>query len=155
MIHALMTLAALTMGGPETVQVEPLPFDLAAFRAMDQKEIRVTEKGQSVVYRGVPLRILLADYLKGGNAMVNLRDLSDAVILVRADDGYQTAVSAAEVAMDESGEGFLIAMERDGKPLGEDRGPARLVVPHDPKPVRWIYRITSADLVRMPRPKAK
>lgn len=155
MTSAALALFAISLVGPATVQVEPLKFDPAALGAMEQREIRVVEKGVAVAYKGVPLRVLLADQLKGGNAMVNLRDLTDAVLLVRATDDYQAAVSAVEVAMDEKGERYLLALERDGKPLGENQGPAKLVIPADPKPVRWVRMISSVDLVRMPKAKGK
>ena len=82
--------------------------------------------------------------------MAALRSLSDAVNLVRASDGYQAAVSAAAVAMDPKGERFLLALARDGKPLDEGQGPVRLVIPGDPQRVRWVRRIASCHLVRLP-----
>lgn len=90
MMLATILLAAISFGDTATVQVEPLKFDLAAFKTMEMKEVIVDEDGEKVRYKGIPLRELLADQLKGGNAMVNMRDLSDAVLLVRATDNYQT-----------------------------------------------------------------
>ncbi len=155
MINAALMMLALGMGDQITVTVEPLKFDPAALKALDQKQVTVTEKGNRVVYEGVPLRAMLADQLKGGNAMVNMRDLSDAVILVRASDDYQTAVSAAEVAMDESGDRYLLALSVDGKPLSREHGPVKLIVPGDGDRVRWVRMISELSLVRMPRPKAR
>jgi DMSO/TMAO reductase YedYZ molybdopterin-dependent catalytic subunit len=81
--------------------------------------------------------------------MAALRALSDAVILVKAADGYQTAVSAAAAAMDSKGERYLLALSRDGKPLDSRVGPVRLIVPGDPKHVRWVRAVTSLRLVRL------
>ena len=155
MMLATILLAAISFGDTATVQVEPLKFDLAAFKTMEMKEVIVDEDGEKVRYKGIPLRELLADQLKGGNAMVNMRDLSDAVLLVRATDNYQTAISAAEVAMDKTGERFILALERDGKPLPKEQGHVMLVIPSEASRVRWVRMIVSVDLVRLPRPKTK
>lgn len=130
---------------------EPLPFDVAALKALPQVEMKVTENGKSSVYSGVPLAALLEEPLKGGggNEMASLRALADAVLLVKASDGYQVAVSAAAVAMDPKGERYLLAFRRDGKPLDEKLGPARLVIPGDPKHLRWVRMIKSFELIRL------
>ena len=44
---------------------------------------------------------------------------------------------------------FLLALERDGRPLGEDQGPFRLIVPQDPERVRWVRNVSSIALVRL------
>ncbi len=71
------------------------------------------------------------------------------MIVVRASDGYQAAVSAAEAAMDPKGERYLLALTRDGRPLGDGQGPVRLIVPGDPKRVRWVRMVASLHLVRL------
>jgi hypothetical protein len=134
---------------PAAVEVEVLPFDPDGWKKLEQVEIRVVEEGKSTIYGGVPLVRVLADQHRGNNEMAALRSLSDAVILVRASDGYQVAVSAAEVAMDPKGERYLLALSRDGKPLAEGQGPIRLIVPADPKRVRWVRMVTSVHLVRL------
>ncbi|MHC5544418.1 molybdopterin-dependent oxidoreductase, partial [Singulisphaera rosea] len=128
---------------------EPLPFDVVALKALPQVELKVTEDGKSGVYSGVPLASLLTELLKGDNEMASLRALADAVILVEASDGYQVAVSAAAVAMDPKGERYFLALQRDGKPLDAKQGPARLVIPGDPKHLRWIRMIKSFELIRL------
>ena len=60
------------------------------------------------------------------------RSLADAVIVLHSTDDYQVAVSAAAVSMDEKGERFLLALDRDGKPLLAGQGPVKLIVPGDP-----------------------
>lgn len=155
MLTVVIAAVALGLGPQSAVQVEPLKFDPVALRALPRQEVRVTEKGERVVYSGVPLRALLSEQLQGGDRMAKLRDLSDAVVLVRASDNYQAALSAAAVAMDETGDAYLLALERDGKPLGEDQGPVKLVIRSDPQPVRWVRMITSVELVRLPRPRAR
>ena len=52
--------------------------------------------------------------------------------------------------MDPKGERFLLALARDGKPLGGGHGPVRLVIPGDPQRVRWVWMVASFHLVRLP-----
>src|SRR5262249_39780704 len=115
-------------------------------------ELRVMERGQQVVYSGVPLSALLSKGdAKGAPSMPELRSLSDAVLLIKARDGYQAAVSAAAAAMDAKGERYLLALERDGQPPREGQGPVRLIVPGDPQHVRWVRMVSGVDLIRLRR----
>lgn len=129
--------------------VEELPFDPGTLPDRPRVEARVLEGGATRVYAGIPLRVVIEDRIKGPGKMAALRALADAVLLVRGADGYQAAISAAAVAMDEKGERFLLAEACDGKALGEDQGPVRLVVPGDPERVRWVRKVTSISLVRL------
>jgi hypothetical protein len=156
----LLLLAAACLGQGQApagggLAAEPLAFDPAAWKALPRVEAKVTERGQAVTYLGIPLATVLADKLKGDTPMAGLRGLADAVVLVRAEDGYQAAVSAAAVAMDKKGERFLLALERDGQPLDKNQGPVRLIVPGDPERVRWVRQVSAIDLVRLPKPKPK
>src|SRR5262245_12349725 len=101
--------ALVGLSDPATVQVESLKFDVAVLREAKKVELRVVERGQQVTYKGVPLRSILQPKLDPAGGMASLRAMSDSVILVRASDDYQAAVSAAAVAMDEKGERYLLA----------------------------------------------
>jgi DMSO/TMAO reductase YedYZ molybdopterin-dependent catalytic subunit len=144
----------LMLGQAVTVTVEPLPFEPGGWKAIPRAEVRVTENGQPAVYSGVPLRVVLKEKLPAGASMAELRGLADCVLLVSATDGYQVAVSAVAAAMDTKGERYLLALERDGKPLG-DVGPVRLIVPGDSAHVRWVRNVSAVDLVRLPRKERK
>src|SRR5262245_30895180 len=84
-----------------------LPSDVAAWKRRPLTELRIRERDREIVYLGVPLCAVLGERVKPASdagAMKALRGLSDAVILVQAQDGYQAAYSAAAVAMDPKGE---------------------------------------------------
>lgn len=153
MFAAILPALCLALA-PTTIEPEPLPFGPKAWEGAERVEVRVMEKGEAVVYAGVPLRALLAAKLEGKGEMAALRALSDAVLIVHAEDGYRAAFSAAEVAMDPKGEKYLVALERDGKALGKGQGPAKLIAPGDPLHVRWVREIKGVDLVRFPKPEA-
>ncbi len=134
---------------PGSPTVEALPFDPATLEEFEKVEVKVMEDGRAVTYSGVALASLLDKQAKDSKVMAGLRSLSDAVILVRGTDGYQAAVSAAAVGMDPKGARYLLATTRDGKPLDKGWGPVRLIVPDDPKHVRWVKEVAKIRLVRL------
>ncbi len=148
MLTALIATLLLAQNPPPAA-VEVLPADPATLKGLGRVEVRVAEGPATVVYAGVPLASILDRRAEPEAGMAGLRALSDAVILVRGTDGYQAAVSAAAVAMDPKGERYLLALARDGKPLGTGEGPVRLVVPGDPKHARWVKNVDAVRLVRL------
>ena len=148
MLTALVASLILAQA-PGPVTSDRLPFDPAKLGEMVKVEIKLNEDGQVVSYSGVPLASLLETQAKNAGSMAGLRALSDSVLLVRGTDGYQAAVSAAAVAMDPKGERFLLALTRNGKPLEKGEGPVRLIVPADPRHVRWVKDVATVRLVRL------
>ncbi len=148
MIATLVTLALLS-AGPKS---EALPFDVATLKAQPRVELKVVVGDKTTTYSGVPLARLLKAQMSGANVMADLRKLSDGAIILRAKDDYVAVVSAVEAALDEKGEKYLIAFDQDGKPLSDEQGPAKLIVPGDSMPVRWVRMISSITLVRIGTP---
>jgi DMSO/TMAO reductase YedYZ molybdopterin-dependent catalytic subunit len=150
----LLGLLGLT---PGQVDVRALPFEPKDW-ARDARQVTVTVKeGEApVTYTGVPLcHVLRAAKLiesEGAASMGGLRELTDAVVVLKARDGYQVAVSAAEVGIDKDGKRYLLAFIRNGEPLPEAVGPAKLIVVDEEPHVRWIRMVNGIDLVRLPRP---
>ncbi len=101
-----------------------------------------------MTYTGVPPAVVLKDRMTGKSEMAASSGFSDQV-LVTAADGYRAAVSAAAVGMDPKGERYLLALKRDGQPLGDKQGPVRLIVAGDPMPVRWVRMVASLALVQI------
>lgn len=140
------------------VTAERLPLDRASLEKQPQVERTVMEQGQKVVYRGVPLRAVLAERASLADAAAEqkaIHDLVDAVLLVRASDQYQTAVSAVAALLDAQGERYLLALQRNGKPLDSDHGPLMLITTQEPERVRWVRMITEVELIRLPRSDPK
>ncbi len=150
MFAAILTSLVISFApGEITVSAETLPFDIEAWKKAPQVQLTVVEQGKKTVYSGIPLAWVLKAQLPGDNQMAELRSLSDAVVVLKASDGYQAVVSAAAVGMDPGGERYLLAFERDGKPLGENQGPARLIIPGDPQRVRWVRMVKSIQLIKL------
>ena len=142
-----LVVSMLIAQAPTSPASEVLPFDPSNLDGFEKVEVKVMEDGKSVTYSGVALASVLEKQVKGSGTMPGLRALSDAVVLIRGSDGYQASASAAAVAMDPKGERFLLAIARDGKPLEKGQGPVRLIVPGDPKHVRWVKDVAKIRLV--------
>lgn len=145
-MHPIIFVALLTLGGaePGPVTIELLSIESETLAKTPQSEVKVESGGRSVTYAGVPLNAILGGRANFITGMPGLRDLSDAVLLVRGADGYQAAVSAASVAMDLNGERYLLAKSRDGQSMSP-----QLIIPADPKHARWVRDVVAIRLVRL------
>jgi Oxidoreductase molybdopterin binding domain len=150
----VLAIASLLLLQSPPAPSESLPFDVDALKKQERVELRVKEGDKEVTYRGVPLSVVLGAKSPNPKSMQALRSLSDAVLLVHATDGYQAAVSAAAVAMDKSGQRYLLALERNGQLLDETHGPIELIIPGDSEHVRWVRMVAGVDLVRLRGVKA-
>lgn len=139
-------LAALILGGaePGPVTLEVLPSKLETLAKMPQKTVKVEVNGSLVIFSGTPLASILEKRAKPMAGMAGLRDLADAVLLVRGADGYQVAVSAVSAAMDPNGERYLLANARNGQTISP-----QLIVPADPQHARWVRDVAAIRLVRL------
>ena len=144
MVALLIVSLALGIGEVGTVALEVLPVEAALLADLPQAELKVTVDGRTTTYAGVPLAAVLGKRAAPIEGMPGIRDLADAVILVRGEDGYQAAVSAAAVAMDPNGERYLLATRLDG----QARKP-QLIIPADPKRARWVRDIKAIRLARL------
>ncbi len=143
MIFTLIASLLLIAAEPASVTVELLSTKPEALASMPKVELKVESDGKTVTYSGVALASILNARDKATPGMAGLRELSDAVILVRGADGYQAAVSAAAVAMDTKGERYLLATSRDGQVRT-----GQLIIPADPKHARWVRDVVAIRLVR-------
>jgi DMSO/TMAO reductase YedYZ molybdopterin-dependent catalytic subunit len=104
---------------------------------------------KTAAYSGVPLRELLKD--AGVSSGENLRGKAlMTCIIVSASDGYQVTFSLAELDEGIGNVQVLVADSEDGKPLGQNAGPLRLVVPSDKRPARWVRMVKTIRVVASP-----
>lgn len=66
-------------------------------------------------------------------------------LIVRAKDGYSVLFSFGELDPGTGNDGAIVATACDGKALGEDVGPYRLVVPGDKRPARAVRNAVSIE----------
>jgi DMSO/TMAO reductase YedYZ molybdopterin-dependent catalytic subunit len=70
-------------------------------------------------------------------------DVMRHTIVVTSSDGYSTVLSAAEIDPEFGGERALIAYAKDGQPLSDQRGFARLILPSDKSAGRAISGVAT------------
>jgi hypothetical protein len=63
------------------------------------------------------------------------------VVTVRAGDGYAVVFSLAELLPDAGHRAVWIALDEDDQPLSDRDAPAKLIVPDDAKPARWVHGV--------------
>lgn len=73
------------------------------------------------------------------------RDLRKTIVIADARDGYRAIFTWVELYLSSLGEGVVLAIARDGKPLAESEGPVALVSLKDerrgPRHVKWLASI--------------
>jgi DMSO/TMAO reductase YedYZ molybdopterin-dependent catalytic subunit len=128
---------------------QELHLTLADLKAIPRT--KVTAKGHDGAtheYEGVTLTSLLAK--AGAPQSGDLRGKSMSLcVLAEAGDGYRAAFSLAELDTDFAAESVLVADTADGKPLGADQGPLRLVVPGDKRQGRWVRLLKTISVLSL------
>jgi hypothetical protein len=136
---------ALSVVGPGG---KSLMLGTADLEKLTVREVDVTDPHghEASRYRGVALSAVLAlvdapfgDALRGRALGTSLR--------VEAADGYQVVFSLAEIDPSLGSTDALLAFERDGKPLGADLGPFRIVVPTDKRGARWVRQVVKLSVL--------
>lgn len=97
--------------------------------------------GSTHTYAGVAVKEILemagatmGDALRGKNLA--------KYILVKCADGYRVVFALAELDSGFTDRTILLADRVEGKPLPDNRGPFRLVVPGEKRPARSAYQVT-------------
>jgi cytochrome c551/c552 len=121
--------------------------DLRQLPAQDLREISVvsqsqTTAGQTETFKGVLLRTLLD---KAAIVSPGRNDLKKLIVIARASDDYAVVFSWNELFNSELGNGVLVYVEKNGKPLAEDEGRIALISTKDThlgaRHVRWLNAI--------------
>jgi DMSO/TMAO reductase YedYZ molybdopterin-dependent catalytic subunit len=136
--------ATLLVNGAVKQELHLTPADLKSMPRM-----RISAKGHEGTtheYEGVTLASLLTK--AGAPQTGDLRGKSMALCVVaEGSDAYRAVFSLAELDADFAAESVLVADTSDGKDLGPDQGPLRLVVPGDKRQGRWVRQLKSLSVV--------
>jgi hypothetical protein len=109
--------------------------------------------------RGVRLDRILAHFgFSPGemNPSIPVRDKRAGwkkVVRASASDGFEAAFSCAELSEQMGPTRAYVVFEVDGKPLGADVGPLRLVVPTDKEPSRSVRQLVRVEVVDLRSPR--
>ena len=126
----------------------PLTLSAADLADMPQHTISVSEHGQQVTYTGV----LIADVLTKAGAPMGAQLRGKALssyMLATARDGYTVIYALPEFDSAFTDAQPLIAMSAGGKPLDNNQGPFRIVMPQDKKPARSLRMLQKIEVVQL------
>jgi DMSO/TMAO reductase YedYZ molybdopterin-dependent catalytic subunit len=129
----------------------PTPLTLSAkdLAAMPRETAEVTDAdGSKTTYEGVALQEILKKAGIPFGRQMRGKDLA-GYVLASAKDGYQIVFSLGELDPDLGGTRVLVADKRDGKPLFEYQGPARLVLPGDKAGARSVRMLEKLEVVKL------
>jgi DMSO/TMAO reductase YedYZ molybdopterin-dependent catalytic subunit len=134
----------LTIGGDVAQPLTLTRSDLAKM----PRSSAVSGEREKVGYEGV----LLYEILKRAGAPVDKQLGGKAIatyILAEARDGYQAVYSITEADPAIGDASILVADTAGGKPISDENGPFRVVVPSDKKAARSVRMLEKITVVRL------
>ena len=132
---------------------QPRVFQEQDWKALKHVSVSATNEHEkkTAIYSGVTLQQLLRN--AGANLGEKLRGKAMATcVVISASDGYQVTFSLAELDEGIGNLQVLVADSEDSKPLAQNAGPLRLVVPTDKRPARWVRMVKTIRVVANPSP---
>lgn len=140
--------------GPSEVKIggavaTPFSVSLEDLKKMPRKTLRVenSHTQKTEVYEGVPLDALLQK--AGVPQGEQLRGAGMATyVLVEGADNYRVLFSLAELDASFQDSEVLLADTMNGTPLAPDRGPFKLIAPHEKRPGRWVKMVGAITVGR-------
>ena len=116
---------------------------------MTHHTVMAQEHGARVSYEGVFLRDVLQRAGAPFGSELHGKALA-SYVLATARDGYAVVYTLAEMdpTFTDSSD-ILIADRQEGKPMTEQAGPLRIVVPHDKKPARSLRMLDRIEIVQL------
>jgi DMSO/TMAO reductase YedYZ molybdopterin-dependent catalytic subunit len=126
----------------------PIELSIGDLERMPKRTARVKDRdGKVVEYEGVALAealkaagIELGETLRG-RALANF-------VVVEGSDGYRVVFALAELDAGTTDRLTLLAFRKDGRPLGRDEGPLRVIVPDEKRAARWVRGVIAFVVVR-------
>jgi hypothetical protein len=150
--------SALHAAGPILTVTAPggaVAFSSEQFAALPRTEITAVDPhgGATHVYSGVAMLEVLSR--AGAPLGEKLRGKAlQLVVVAHSRDGYATAYALAEFDPAFSDRTILLADREDGKPLGDNAGPFRLVLAGDKRAARWARMVDSLEITSVAGPPA-
>lgn len=148
-MRALLPCLALVLAAPAAAEPVAIRYGKRAIALATAPEPRervvMTAHGRTHAYEGAPLHLVLMRVgapLGGAMRGEALRH----VVIVTGRDGYAAVLSLAEVDPGLGGRRVILADRADGRPLGDDDGPWRLVVEDDRRPTRSVRQVARIEV---------
>ncbi|HEY9775548.1 MAG TPA: hypothetical protein V6C81_17410 [Planktothrix sp.] len=152
LIVVIASSASVGVARSESAQATTYPVSKVISREALTKykhvDVSVKENDKDVTYSGVPLRELLAEMVPETklDVMPGWKELArkELVFEAKGTDGYPGLVTALEVAMNKDGTSYVLATERESKPLEFN---VQLICSHDQAHTRWVKDVVSLRVV--------
>jgi hypothetical protein len=138
-VSAVAQDAVLRITGPRSIEVTAA--DLAA---MPRTTLKVTSRGQDVVYEGVSMRELLTRV----GVPVGDGNVAQVVVVVTGADGDQVDFRVSQLDPAFTSRVAVLADRRNGARLAANEAPFELVLSEDERGGRWMRRVVSIDVRR-------
>jgi DMSO/TMAO reductase YedYZ molybdopterin-dependent catalytic subunit len=144
--HAAMSDTLSVRGAvehPLTLSVD----DLRAFPPQQLAEVQLTRQSGADAGKLQDLKgVRLADLINRAVPVVHdHNDVKKMIVVATATDGYRVVFSWSEIFNSPAGDGMLVYVEKDGKPLGEDEGRIAMISAKDtktgPRHVKWLQTL--------------
>jgi DMSO/TMAO reductase YedYZ molybdopterin-dependent catalytic subunit len=126
----------------------PVGLTAAEFGRLPRQTVRAKDHdGKEAEFEGVPLvEVLKTSGVKFGQ---DLRGPALAsYLVVEAADGYRALFALPELDPAFTDRVILLADRRDGKPLGGNAGPLRVIVPGEKRHARWVRQVIGLKVGR-------
>ncbi len=134
---------------PDAPSPIAIPLDAATLATLPRTPVEARAHDEPLDCEGVAL----ADLLRKAGALPPDRLAGTQLaryVPVTARDGYRALYALAELDPG-TGDRRVVLVDRcDGKPLGDDAGPLRLIAPGDVRPARWVRQVQSIVVVAAP-----
>lgn len=151
----MLAVVAVLMAQTATLRISgavdrPLELQVAELEKMPHVRVEVKDHdGSAATYEGV----LLGELLKSAGATMGekMRGASMATyVLAEAKDGYRAIFALPELDPGFTDSQVIVAFARNGKPLGENQGPLKIIAPQDKRPARWVRMLEKIEVVKVP-----
>lgn len=126
-----------------------VPLDAATLAALPREAVAATAHGRPLRCEGVALAALLRAAGAVPDGPLRGAQLG-RYVQVDARDGYRALFALAEFDPTLGHRATYLVDRCDGRPLGEDDGPLRLIVPGDARPARWVRQVHAIIVVVAP-----
>ena len=137
MLAPLVLAAAIVSG--------PVPVDAKLLEGKPRAKAELNFQGGRQSCEGVLLTAVLASLGAPSHESLRGGEMTRTVT-ARARDGYAVTFSLGELDETLGNKQVIIADTCDGKPLGPEFGPYRLVVPGDSRPGRSVFQLATIEI---------
>jgi hypothetical protein len=153
-IAAAGTSSAIHVAGGGVKATDWTIDQLRSTLASEIKPIEYNSKGAKHTFSCVPLASVLkaagvgTDFaMKGGADPKTKNPQMRVAVMVHGIDGYGAVFSLAEILPMVGNRAVWLALDEDGKPLADNDGPTRLIVPDDGMPARGVHQVASIEII--------